>query len=190
MPNKDHPPTVDLIRKPEHYAKFAIEPADYAMDNNLPVHSASIVKYVTRAGHKLYPNKNKLQSERIDLEKAMDWAAKRIAKIDQIEAKLAAQMKVQDAQLNAKPFTEGLGLSDVQIANAQSFANAHMPTAEFTRAEKVAQAEHDEKHVGKVIDHTVDYADTDWPHAPHVVCYNKNGEAIIYSPIDEDPENG
>lgn len=87
MENKSKPTkpfTEDLIRQPDHYARFKIEPADYAMDNNLPHHVGSIVKYVTRAGHKLYPDCNALQSERIDLEKAMDWAAKRIKKIDQV----------------------------------------------------------------------------------------------------------
>lgn len=74
--------TEDLIRNPSWYAQFKIQPADYSMDNNLPHHVGSIIKYVTRAGHKLYPDCNALESERIDLEKAMDWAAKRIKKID------------------------------------------------------------------------------------------------------------
>lgn len=42
----------DDIKRPEHYARFAIEPITFIMMNDLPAWAANVVKYVCRAPHK------------------------------------------------------------------------------------------------------------------------------------------
>lgn len=91
----------DLIKNPSHYSRFKIEPADYAMDNELPHHVGSIVKYATRAGHKIYTDCDHLQSEKIDLQKAIEWAEKRIEKIDQEKATAEMKLDLAKRQLEA-----------------------------------------------------------------------------------------
>ena len=91
----------DLIKNPKHYSRFKIEPADYAMDNELPHHVGSIIKYATRAGHKLYTGCDRLHSEKIDLQKAIEWAEKRIEKIDQEKATAEMKLDLAKRQLEA-----------------------------------------------------------------------------------------
>jgi len=46
--------------------------------NNLPFHVGNICKYAVRAGHKLYPDMNEIESEITDLEKVIRYAEMRI----------------------------------------------------------------------------------------------------------------
>lgn len=68
----------DLIEQPYHYSRLAIQPRDFSMRNNLPVHAGDAIKYIVRAGHKLYPEMDSVESEKKDLEKAIDWLQARI----------------------------------------------------------------------------------------------------------------
>ena len=46
--------TEELIRKPAHYARWQIEPITYTMMNGFEFWRGNIVKYASRAGHKMY----------------------------------------------------------------------------------------------------------------------------------------
>jgi len=48
------------------------------MRNDLPFHVGNIVKYVCRAGHKLYDGRDAVESEVLDLEKVRRYAEMRI----------------------------------------------------------------------------------------------------------------
>lgn len=71
----------DLVKEPSHYTRFKIQPQEFMIENELPNHVASIVKYSCRAGHKIYEGLDAGQSEIIDLQKGIRWAEKRIEKI-------------------------------------------------------------------------------------------------------------
>lgn len=71
----------DIVANPAHYARFAIQPLEFAMRNRLEGHVWNIVKYTCRAGHKLYPGMTTEESEVKDLEKSIDIAQKRIRMI-------------------------------------------------------------------------------------------------------------
>lgn len=68
----------DLVRQPDHYAKWKIEPVQFIMENNLPYFAGNIVKYAVRAGHKQYEGMDLVESEITDLEKVMRYAEMRI----------------------------------------------------------------------------------------------------------------
>lgn len=72
----------DIIKSPDHYAKWAIEPATFIMANDFEFWRGNIVKYATRAGHKLYDGKSKKQSEITDLEKIIRYAQMRIEQLE------------------------------------------------------------------------------------------------------------
>lgn len=74
----------DIIKHPEHYTHYRIEPATFIMQNWLPFHSGNIVKYICRAGYKLYPGMDAYESEITDLKKVIRYAEMRI---DQIEGR-------------------------------------------------------------------------------------------------------
>ena len=63
---------------PDHYSMHAIEPIEYILENKLGFCAGAIVKYVTRAGEKLYPGKDRDQSEITDLQKVIKFAEMRI----------------------------------------------------------------------------------------------------------------
>lgn len=63
---------------PDHYNTMAIEPIDYILENKLSFCAGAIVKYVSRAGKKLYHGKDRDQSEIADLEKVIKFAQMRI----------------------------------------------------------------------------------------------------------------
>jgi hypothetical protein len=63
---------------PDHYSMHAIEPIEYILENKLGFCAGAIVKYVTRAGEKLYPGKDRDQSEVADLQKVIQFAQMRI----------------------------------------------------------------------------------------------------------------
>lgn len=68
----------DLIKKPNHYTKFAIQPKTYIMANNMEFWRGNIVKYATRAGSKVYAGKDAGLSEITDLQKVCENAQFRI----------------------------------------------------------------------------------------------------------------
>lgn len=58
--------------KPNHYKSLKIQPVVYTMENNYEFWRGNIIKYVSRAGFKQYPNKTIGESEKIDLYKAIE----------------------------------------------------------------------------------------------------------------------
>lgn len=67
------------IKRPDHYARFAIEPCTFIMFNELPYWAGNVVKYVTRAPHKH-------SDERIDIRKAIRYCEMRIEELDRVAA--------------------------------------------------------------------------------------------------------
>lgn len=80
MPDKGDRKDVknDHVLQPSHYARFILEPITFCMVNDLPGHIFSIIKYACRAGHKLYPGMDAIESEIKDLEKVRRFAQMRI----------------------------------------------------------------------------------------------------------------
>ena len=70
--------TKDEVYRPDHYAQYTIEPIVFIMQNHLPFHVGNIVKYVMRAGHKIYENQTSIESEITDLKKAIRYCEMRI----------------------------------------------------------------------------------------------------------------
>lgn len=68
----------DVVNQPSHYARWVIEPITYIMRNGFEFWRGNIVKYASRAGHKLYPGKDAVESEIIDLEKVKRYCDMRI----------------------------------------------------------------------------------------------------------------
>ena len=69
---------IDLVKNPSHYTRWAIEPIVFITKNHLEFWRGNIVKYVMRAGFKLYEGKNSVESEIVDLEKVIQYANIRI----------------------------------------------------------------------------------------------------------------
>lgn len=63
---------------PSHYTRLPIQPLDFIEQNDLPFWAGNVIKYVCRAGHKVYPGKGLAESEILDLEKAADYLTRRI----------------------------------------------------------------------------------------------------------------
>lgn len=70
--------TVDIIKSPDHYAKWPIEPITFIMRNRMEFWRGNIIKYATRAGHKQYEGMDKTKSEITDLKKIIRYAEMRI----------------------------------------------------------------------------------------------------------------
>lgn len=68
----------DIVDNPSHYTRYSIQPKTFILRNNLPFHVGNICKYAVRAGHKLYPDMNEIESEITDLEKVIRYAEMRI----------------------------------------------------------------------------------------------------------------
>jgi hypothetical protein len=68
----------DIVNKPSHYTRYAIEPVTFIMRNDLPFHTGNICKYAVRAGFKLYPDQTEAESEITDLKKVIRYAEMRI----------------------------------------------------------------------------------------------------------------
>jgi hypothetical protein len=60
----------DHLTSPNHYAKFKIQPIEFIQANNLNFAQGNALKYLMRAGSKLYPGMNPKESALVDLEKA------------------------------------------------------------------------------------------------------------------------
>jgi hypothetical protein len=77
----DEPPSDDIsaiVRRPTHYAKFAIEPITFIMVNGFEFWRGNIIKYAARAGSKAYDGMDAVKSEITDLEKVRRYAEMRI----------------------------------------------------------------------------------------------------------------
>lgn len=64
-------PPHDDIKRPEHYARFAIEPCTFIMANELPFWAGNVIKYVCRAPHKH-------ANEEVDIRKAIRYCEMRL----------------------------------------------------------------------------------------------------------------
>ena len=71
----------DIIKTPSHYARWVIQPLTYIMANGMEFWRGNIVKYATRAGFKQYDGMDILESEVVDLQKAIRNAEARIEQI-------------------------------------------------------------------------------------------------------------
>ena len=71
---------LDYVREPAHYTQYNIEPITFIMANDPEgiFAKGNIVKYAMRAGKKLYPSMDEVQSEITDLEKVRRYAEMRI----------------------------------------------------------------------------------------------------------------
>lgn len=74
--------TNDIVNSPSHYAQHDIEPKDFIIRNNFEFWRGNIIKYAARAGDKTYEGKSGLESEIIDLKKAIRYAEMRINQIN------------------------------------------------------------------------------------------------------------
>ena len=78
----------DIINKPNHYARWVIQPLTYIMANKMSFWRGNIVKYATRAGYKQYDGMTMWESEIVDLRKAIRNAEARIEQIEQHQREL------------------------------------------------------------------------------------------------------
>ncbi len=72
----------DIVTAPAHYTQFAIEPITFIMRNGLSFWKGNVIKYVCRAGSKLYPDQDKWQSEVTDLRKVIRYCEMRINQLE------------------------------------------------------------------------------------------------------------
>ena len=72
----------DIIKTPTHYTRYVIEPITYITQNGMEFWRGNIIKYVSRAGHKLYDGMSEEQSEIADLKKVIRYAEMRINHIE------------------------------------------------------------------------------------------------------------
>lgn len=66
------------VHRPEHYARWPIEPIQFLMRNSVEYWRGNVIKYAMRAGHKLEPGLTEAESEVKDLEKAIRYCQMRI----------------------------------------------------------------------------------------------------------------
>ena len=71
----------EIVHKPEHYARWTIEPITYTMMNGFEFWRGNIVKYASRAGYKMYDDMDEQESEITDLNKVIRYAEMRINQI-------------------------------------------------------------------------------------------------------------
>ena len=74
--------TASIIKNPNHYSNYKIEPIEFIMKNSMDFWRGNIIKYASRAGHKLYDGMDAVQSEIADLHKVMRYAEMRINHIN------------------------------------------------------------------------------------------------------------
>lgn len=72
----------DIINKPHHYTRWAIEPITFIMGNSMEFWRGNIVKYVMRSGLKVYDGQTRTQSEITDLKKAIRYCEMRINELE------------------------------------------------------------------------------------------------------------
>lgn len=72
----------ELVNEPSHYTKYAIEPKNFIIRNDMEFWRGNIIKYASRAGSKMYPDKDARESEIVDLKKAIRYAQMRINQLN------------------------------------------------------------------------------------------------------------
>jgi hypothetical protein len=70
--------SANVVTRPSHYTRFIIEPITFIMKNKLGFEIGNVIKYVCRAGGKIYDGMDQTQSEITDLEKAKRYIDMRI----------------------------------------------------------------------------------------------------------------
>ncbi len=78
----NHEKMEDVVDKPSHYATYPIEPKNFIIRNNMEFWRGNIVKYASRAGKKLYAGHDEVESEILDLKKAIRYAQMRINQLE------------------------------------------------------------------------------------------------------------
>ena len=71
----------EIINKPRHYTRWVIEPIQFIMRNGFEFWRGNAVKYVSRAGYKIYDGHTAEESEILDLGKAKRYCDMRINQI-------------------------------------------------------------------------------------------------------------
>lgn len=74
--------TSDVVVKPSHYTRWAIQPLTFIQRNKMEFWRGNIIKYTARAGSKLYDGMDEVQSEITDLRKAIRYAEVRINELN------------------------------------------------------------------------------------------------------------
>ena len=69
---------MDIVNRPNHYARWKIEPIEFIMRNGIEFWRGNIIKYATRAGFKQYEDMTETESEITDLRKVIRYAEMRI----------------------------------------------------------------------------------------------------------------
>jgi len=72
----------DIIKQPNHYTHYAIEPKNFIIRNNMEFWRGNIVKYAARAGYKEYEGMDEFESAIADLKKVIRYAEMRINQIN------------------------------------------------------------------------------------------------------------
>jgi hypothetical protein len=73
----------ETIITPAHYSRYAVEPIEFIMINELPFHVGSIIKYACRAGYKMYEDADAVESEITDLNKIIRYCQMRINQLNE-----------------------------------------------------------------------------------------------------------
>jgi hypothetical protein len=76
----------NVVIKPTHYTKWAIEPITFIMRNEMEFWRGNIIKYTARAGAKQYDGMDLVESEITDLEKVRRYAEMRINELKGCDA--------------------------------------------------------------------------------------------------------
>lgn len=76
------PETDGIVKAPSHYERYKQEPINFIMLNDMEFWRGNIIKYVSRAGFKPYPNQDPVQSEITDLQKVIRYAEMRINQLE------------------------------------------------------------------------------------------------------------
>ena len=73
---------MSIIKSPDHYAKWAIEPIVFIMGNGMSFWRGNVIKYVVRAGSKHYVGMTSEESEITDLHKARRYIDMRLNQLE------------------------------------------------------------------------------------------------------------
>lgn len=77
--------TKGIVTEPSHYMDNAIEPINLIMRNEMSFAKGNAVKYLARAGKKLYPDMDERESAITDLRKAMRYCEMEINLLNEEE---------------------------------------------------------------------------------------------------------
>ena len=73
---------MSIIKSPDHYSKWAIEPITFLMGNGLSFWAGNVIKYTVRAGSKHYVGMTSDESEITDLKKARRYIDMRLNQLE------------------------------------------------------------------------------------------------------------